>query len=234
MMDFQKITLSQTNCFLLLTANGCLLVDCGNACDEHALTLKLKKLGLSPSSIQYLLLTHHHSDHCGLLSFLVSANPNIKIIMSQKCARYLELGFNHVQPEEKYASTPLQYAITLFQKLSGKLSNTFLPYYARSGDILLGEEFADLLPIAGIDGIILPTPGHTEDSISLVVGENAFVGDAARTLLNFLGAAYEPILIYNRNVCLKSWERIIDTRARLVHPSHGESFDIKHIHRVQT
>ena len=39
------------------------------------------------------------------------------------------------------------------------------------------ESAAELLKVNSIDGEILYTPGHSEDSISLIVGDSAFVGD---------------------------------------------------------
>jgi glyoxylase-like metal-dependent hydrolase (beta-lactamase superfamily II) len=78
-----------TNCYLLKTASGFLLIDCGNENDRKTFLNKLKQLHISLKDINYLLITHHHNDHCGLLNFITSENPAIKVIMSSKCA-----GFN--------------------------------------------------------------------------------------------------------------------------------------------
>lgn len=69
------------------------------------------------------------------------------------------------------------------------------------------------------------TPGHTEDSISLVAGEAAFVGDAARNTLNFAGMSYHPILLYDEEICRESWNRLINEGVKRIFPAHGRPFD---------
>jgi len=53
-----------------------------------------------------------------------------------------------------------------------------------------------LLGSLGIDGQILHTPGHTHDSMSIVLADGrAFVGDLAMTLLSFCGCRSRPIYV---------------------------------------
>ncbi|NSW92108.1 MAG: MBL fold metallo-hydrolase [Firmicutes bacterium] len=230
MKAFQKIRLSQTNCYLLKANMGCLLIDCGSVGDERELLSELGRMGLSLSSIRYLLLTHHHSDHCGLLHFLLSANPGMNVIMSERCAGYLETGRHFSPPSERYADKAVGFAMGLLRLTGGLPADTFPPYVRRTGDIVLKQE--EMLPdFVGIRGKLLYTPGHTEDSISLVVGEDAFVGDAARNILNIPGSAYEPILYCDRVACFDSWEKLITVGTKTIHPSHGRSFSAARLKR---
>ena len=59
----------------------------------------------------------------------------------------------------------------------------------------------------------------------MIVGEDAFVGDAARNILGFLGTPYQPILLYDKGACLESWERLLSMGVKRIHPGHGKSFD---------
>ncbi len=230
-MEAQKIVLSQTNCFLLKAADGPLLVDCGNAGDERRLMSKLGRMGLDPLSIRYLLLTHHHSDHCGLLPFLLRANPGLTIIMSETCANYLESG-RHFRPAgERYASKALGLAIGMYGRMCGKLADTFPPYFRRVGNIIWREGDGVLTDFAGIPGRLVHTPGHTADSLSLIVGEDAFVGDAARNMLNICGMPHAPILYFDRKLLLESWENILSAGAKTIHPAHGPSFSAERLRR---
>jgi hydroxyacylglutathione hydrolase len=227
MQPFIKIALSQANCYLLKTKQGYLLIDCGSRGYERSFRLKLQKLGISLASIHWLLLTHHHSDHCGLLPCLLSENPAIRIIMSQKCAEYLETGSHFHPSTEIYSSKVFKCAFKLYGLAGGKLTDIFPPYFRREGDVIFQGESMLLPDSAGISGRILHTPGHTDDSISLVVGEDVFVGDAASNMPGFPGAPYEPILLYNRGICLESWNKLLSLEVRRVHPGHGKSFDIR-------
>lgn len=228
---FIKIKLSQTNCYLLKAPQGYLLVDCGCMGDEKRFVRKLRLLGIPLSSIRWLLLTHHHSDHCGLLHFLLSINPDIEIIMSKTCADYLERGSHFHPATETYASRALHRFFSLNGLMRGKLTDTFNAYYKREEDFILVNESIALPDLIGISGKILHTPGHTEDSISLITDGDAYVGDAARNLLNFLGASYEPILLYNRTFCMESWRKLLSAGVKHIHPAHGKSFDIKHLQK---
>lgn len=224
MKEFQKITLSQTNCFLLKASGGYLLVDCGSARDEGAFLSKLGGIGLTPMDIRYLLLTHHHSDHCGLLPFLLSVNPGLKLIMSAKCADYLETG-RHFHPDtELYASKALDFAIRLYNLAGGNITENFPPYFRQGNEVILATRTGVLPDITGVSGMLLCTPGHTPDSISLIVDEDAFVGDAARNMLKVCGSAYEPVLYYDRSACYESWKRLLSMGVKHVHPAHGRSF----------
>ena len=231
METLQKIALAQSNCYLLNAAEGYLLIDCGSRSDERLFLSKLHRMGLSPQSIRYLLLTHHHSDHCGLLPFFLSENPQIRIIMSDACAAHLETGRNFHPDAERYANKTLGFAIRLYALADGKLEDFFTPYFRRAGDVILSDQ-DDVPPdFAGIPGRFIHTPGHTSGSVSLIVGEDAFVGDAARNLLRFAGAPYEPILIHDQKACYDSWRKLLATGVKRIHPGHGKSFPARRLER---
>lgn len=222
MSDWHRITLSQTNCYLLKVKDGFMLVDCGNAHDKKTFLNTIQTLGIAMTDIRYLFLTHHHNDHCGLLHELVSKNPEIKVILSEKCAAYLRVGTHQKHIKQRYASRMLELVVGIFVKLNRDFSEEFTPYVTRSNDVVVKEN--DVLPPdMGIQGKILRTPGHTEDSISLVIRDVAFVGDAARNVLNGLGASYLPILMYDREICYSSWLKIA-AEAKTICPAHGKCF----------
>ena len=88
-----------------------------------------------------------------------------------------------------------------------------------------------LTDLVEIPGKVLHTPGHTDDSISLIVGEDAFVGDAARNILQLTGAPYKPVLFYNLKACRDSWRKLLATGVKRIHPGHGNSFPIQRLER---
>jgi glyoxylase-like metal-dependent hydrolase (beta-lactamase superfamily II) len=181
-------------------------------------------MNIQLDNIKYLVLTHHHNDHCGLLDFLVSENQNIKVIMSRKCSEFLKAGKHHRHPDERYSNTILGIIIRLFAKLNRNWSESFIPYTARESDKIIESDNDTLLTELGISGKILLTPGHSEDSLSIVIGETAFVGDSARNMLNFTGTPFQPILIYDLKACEKSWEKVIASGAVTLYPAHGKPF----------
>jgi len=224
---FEIITLSQTNCYLFRTKAGYLLIDCGNQHDEYKFVSILKHLGVKLSDISYLVLTHHHSDHCGLLNFIVSKAPQVKVVMSSVCAGFMQSGSNHKHKNERFSNPSLHFIFGIYSKLSKNCQESFPPYFLRKSDLIIEQDDYSLLPGLGIQGKILLTPGHTEDSLSVIVEDTAFVGDAARNILNFTGTPYQPIILYNYDACLSSWNKLIASGAKTIYPAHGKAFCIK-------
>jgi glyoxylase-like metal-dependent hydrolase (beta-lactamase superfamily II) len=83
----------------------------------------------------------------------------------------------------------------------------------------------------GMQGFFLHTPGHTEDSVSMIVGDSAFVGDAARNIMNFLGASYLPIIYYNLASCIDNYLKLRSSEVRYLHPGHGKSFPMERLYK---
>lgn len=223
-MNFRTIKLSQTNCYLLTCKDGFLLIDCGNVSDKLTFLYNLNKIGVDPSQIRCLFLTHHHNDHCGLLSYLVSVNPGIKVIMTRKCADYLQTGTHFIQCSERYSNPLLNLFINTYSRFIKKLSINFEPYFVREKDFIIEEDNNNLLGQLGIEGSIILTPGHTEDSMSIVTSSSAFIGDAARNMLNFTGTPYQPIILYALEECHNSWHKLIDSGVKEIYPAHGKPF----------
>lgn len=205
------------------------MIDCGTNKDAYSLLKALHDMGLTLKDIHYLLLTHHHSDHVGLVPFLVKENPEIRIILSDKCAEILKIGAHHKEDNEKYSSVLLKLTVGPYLKLSKKIKDTFEAYETRAKDILIDSDDGLTLTKIGLEGKILFTPGHTADSISAIIDDVAFVGDALRNMLNHAGAAYRPLISYDPQECEQSIQKIIDTGAKIVCPAHGQPFETEKI-----
>ncbi len=89
------------------------------------------------------------------------------------------------------------------------------------GNIVLSPgESRPFLASLGISGEIVSTPGHSDDSITLVLDEGvAFTGDLTPAF-----AATED----KENVIRESWEKIRSLGAKTIYPGHGP------VGRIQT
>ena len=71
------------------------------------------------------------------------------------------------------------------------------------------------------------TPGHSKDSISLLLNNGyCFTGDAAGNFLQFLGSKYCVISVDDLNEYYNSWDKIINNKALIICPAHGKNFTV--------
>lgn len=217
---YSRIPLGVTNCWLLPCSGGYLLID---TCypDTYPRFLKiLKQMNISLGEIRYLLLTHHHEDHAGFAARLLQ-DSGCRIIAHEKALKQLAIGrsADTMKPLNRRTLA----AFTLFgllHKLSG-----YPPLELSVQDIIIFGDNDTLLPELGIDGEILETPGHTADSISVLLADGSFfAGDAVMNLLKFCGTEYRPIYAENYDEAAHSVEKALGRGARIVYPAHGGPF----------
>ncbi len=160
------LPLRMVNCYLLLGAEGCVVVDTGLPGSESKIEKALKNRGLSFKNIKLIVITHAHVDHAGSAARLreLSGAPIVAH----------EGDLKHYTREVPMTFCPTGWFARLF-KLSGLILQ---PYIAFKPDILLSND--EILDISqyGIPGLIKHSPGHTAGSISAELAtKDAMVGD---------------------------------------------------------
>ena len=224
-MDIIRLKLSVTNDFLLKSKNGYILIDTGYDWEWSTFLNRLKDAHIRPSDISHLILTHHHDDHAGLLNSLVHENPSLRVVMSRHALEPLAAG-KHVHPNGgSYINRRVNFLLSMKARFDTRWTHTFPPYTVRPSDLIVeGTTSLSQLGI-GIPGKIVETPGHSMDSISLVLEDgNSFVGDAAAKFLQFAGTKYCVIFLENLEQYYASWKTLLDNGTKQVHPGHGGSF----------
>lgn len=92
------------SCHLVECAGRRILIDCGMFQGGHELVDEnAAPFGFEPASLDYVLLTHAHLDHCGRLPLLVKQGFRGEIITtgaSRELARLVLLDAGHLQEEE--------------------------------------------------------------------------------------------------------------------------------------
>ncbi len=106
-------------------------------------------------------------------------------------------------------------------------THTFPQYASRDSDILIqGETNLDEIGIR-LGGRIIETPGHTIDSISVLLEDGScFVGDAAANFPQFIGTKYCVIQVEDIEEYYKSWRTLISGGAQRIFPAHGKPFAV--------
>ena len=143
-----------TNTFFIRGNHSGLLVDTDYAGTMPAFYKALKNNGISVKDIEYVLATHYHPDHMGLISELMKQGAKLLLIDVQK-------NFVHYS-DRIFARDKIPY-VPINETLA-----TIIPFEASRG----------FLKQMGISGEIVTTASHSEDSVSLILDSgDCLVGD---------------------------------------------------------
>jgi len=219
------VKLGWTRCYLLKCTGGYLLIDTDYERYYALFEKKLAGLGIATSDIKYLLLTHHHDDHAGFAAELVR-RTGCKVIAHRNAVSALEEGKNEdadIKPANRRLRIVLSFYWTFYRLFHEEWK--FPPVRLAEKDIVIDDDNDSFLKEIGIDGVMLHTPGHTRDSISVLLSDgSAFVGDAAMNFLRWTGVGHRPIYIEDINTVYESWRKLRERGARVIYPAHGRPF----------
>ncbi len=218
-----------TNHYLLPCDEGYLLVEAGSKKMFPQFLRQLEGQGISPEEIKYLLLSHHHEDHAGFTASLRQVS-GCSIIVHRQALEPLQEGEHHI-PQKGGLVNRRVMLLGFYLLLKGVQLN-IEPVEFKATDILVEEDNNELLRTLGIPGEILVTPGHSPDSISLLLDDGScFCGDAAMNLPGWLDTRYCCIFIADVEQYYRSWQKMLDRGARTIYPAHGPPFSSRELER---
>ena len=211
--------------YLLETPLGWIAIDSGYA---GGLDRYLKRFSkLAPiEAIRYVFLTHSHNDHAGFLGELLE-KTGARLIASEQSLPRLASGANAMPQGTGFISPGVR-------MLSGMMQNSaFPPVLPDASTHIVSSEGDQPLLAAGFPIRILTLPGHTADSIALLLEETGelFCGDAAANFL--LAPARFSILIENLPAFGKSWDKMLAAKPTRIYPSHGNPFSPEDLARYR-
>lgn len=207
-----RVPMGTSNAYLISANDTVLLVDAGNEGRIRDMEVALKKNGLEFSDIAIIIVTHSHYDHVGCLAE-IKEKSEAKVLAHRYEADFLTRG-----------CTPFPEGTMICSKVINRIGGLFLSDRARYApvdpDIIVNGECELVIP--GSEVTILPTPGHTSGSVSVIINnECAFVGD---TLFSVIPGTVYPPFANDEEALLKSWEELLSTGCRTFYPGHGRPF----------
>lgn len=216
------ITYNTTNYFLLECKDGYLLIDAGWYGKIEQFLAKLDSLGIKPNQIKYILLTHHHHDHAAIVQEL-REKSGAKLIVHRKQIEYITKGFTDGKSIKQ-----INWLLWLIDKmLFPFLKTEYNPITIKPDDYIMDSEIDDIvLRNIGINGKIITTPGHSMDSISVVLDNGtAFIGDLAMNIMGLISKPPLPIEAENYEQVKDSLRKIIQLGVNELYPSHGDKIE---------
>jgi len=183
-----------THYWVVSAGSSRLLVDLGWPGTMGMLRANLRRMDVPLDEIRYGLATHYHIDHAGLAEELKRAGMPLLVIDVQVDAVPLMAQFT--KPRDNYVEIDLEGSV-----------------------VIACSESRALLAEAGIPGEIVHTPGHSDDSVSLVLDDGAV----------FTGDLTPPTGVWEHDaaVVLASWRTLRERGARRVYPAHGPTWSLE-------
>lgn len=147
--------------FVVPTDNGAVLIECGPHSTLDKLLAGLDRLGLKPTDIHTLLLTHIHFDHAGAAWWF--AAQGTKVYVHPR-------GYKHLlSPERLYESARM-----IYQDKMDELWGQMEPI---AEDRLFAVENGEFVEADGLRFKAIHSPGHAVHHISWGLNDNLFTGD---------------------------------------------------------
>ena len=177
-----------TNYWVISAGTARLLVDLGWPGSMGTMRANLNRMDMPLKEIRYALATHYHIDHAGLGQELKQAGVPLLVLDVQVSA--IPLMKTWIKPQDNYVEISLYDNVTI-----------------------TCAESRSLLERIGIPGEIIHTPGHSDDSVSLLLDDGSvFTGDLTRP--EFIGMEDAAIVT-------ASWQLLQERGATRVYPGHG-------------
>ena len=188
-----ELRYSNTNTYLIQSKSSALLFDTGWAGTFPAFCKALGEKKLRAQDISLLLISHFHPDHMGIAQEIADTGAVI-------AAADIQREFIH-SPD------------SVFEK-EGRTD--FKPIDDSRIEFFTFSDSRAFLKSRGIDGEVLHTPGHSEDSISLWLDKEKalFVGD--------LNPLYE-LEMHKGTEIAESWERLLKLRPKMIYYGHAKA-----------
>ena len=179
-----------TNYWVVSAGASRLLVDLGWPGMYPTMLANLRRMDIPLAELRCGLATHYHPDHAGHAQELKRAGMNLIVLENQ--LEWIPRMKEHIKPRDNYLDITLD-------------DNTVISF----------AETRALLKDLGLDGEIVPTPGHSPDSVSLLLDDgSAFIGD-----LTHPGLVTEE----TADEVFASWQLLRDQGAKVVYPGHAAS-----------
>lgn len=185
-MNLITLTVHSTHFYLIDCQGGKLLVDAG--WELNRFLGQLQQVHVPINTIRYVMFTHHHPDHAGLVQNIKNLS-GARLIIHEKQIPFL---------------TDLA---RYYDKKGG-----YEPIRVDKRDLISPDR--ETLQSIGISGEIVETPGHSPDSISLVIDQGAaFIGDLP--WLEFVDAESIPTVS-------ASWKNLLRYPVQRFYHSHAD------------
>jgi len=212
MIDDQLASIPKMGCVYLLNEERRALVDSGPTTSADAVLGGIKKIGIRPEDIDYIIVTHVHLDHAGGAGVLLGSMPKAQVIVHYKGARHL------VNPARLIESTTEAHGKEM-QTEYGEVVPIRMERVksVHEGDVLRLSERQVLR--------FIDAPGHASHELCIYESRNngLFVGDSMGIRIFGDGEVLLPVTPppdLDPELCINTLERLMELNATKIYFAH--------------
>ena len=177
-----------TNFWVISVGDSRLLVDLGWPGTMPTMRANLDRMGVPLREIRCGLATHYHLDHAGLAQELKQSG--MQLLVADVQVEWIARINDYVKPTDHFTDITLH-----------------------DNRVIALSESREVLGALGLAGEIVHTPGHSPDSVSLLLdGGAVFTGDLTHPMF---------ITDEEAETTNASWQRLRDGGATTVYAGHG-------------
>jgi len=213
-----KVRSTFVNSFIIYGERA-VIVDTGVPGYDAAILSAMEKYGVKPADVSMILITHGHHDHYGS-AVALKQKIGAPVAIHKDDSEALRAGVN-----PKLIPFGIQGKIMV--GLTGMMK---MPEKGIEPDILIEGEMD--LSKYGIAGKVVPTPGHTRGSVSVLLdGGCALIGDLIFGGFIRKKAPGFPPLGYDRQEVYRSIQKVLDFNPKIIYAGHGGPFTAESVRR---
>jgi ribonuclease/clavin/mitogillin len=191
-----RLSLRSTNYYVISAGATRLMVDLGWPGMLGGLKAELQRKGIALADLTHGFATHYHIDHAGLAQELKATG--MRLIVTPEQVPAVPLMKQWTKPQDHFVDIRLDDTLTTVVSLNDSRA------YLQS---------------LGLAGELIHTPGHSDDSVSLLLDDGSvFTGDLTPPML----ATEETA-----EAVAQSWQTLRERGAKTVYPGHGEARQIR-------
>lgn len=207
----RPIPLGQVNAFLIRGERP-VLVDTGLPGSAPVILAALEDEGYRPQDLALIVITHLHTDHFGSAAAL-SAATGAPVLVHGGEAEFLARG-------EGLPPVPVSLMGRIFSLLIGR--QVPVPDLAIAPAIRVTSPYR--LDVYGIDGEVIPTPGHTRGSLSVRLASGEFIAGDLVTGILPAHRPRPPLFAEDIPAARKSIRMVLDKGPEIIYAGHGGPF----------
>jgi glyoxylase-like metal-dependent hydrolase (beta-lactamase superfamily II) len=215
--EIKTIKMGYSNIYTIFYNGIYMFIDTGKPLNPSERERFFKSLDIDYKKVFFIMITHSHYDHTGNVKYLKNLS-DAKVICHKNGEENLRFG------KSKGVDGTNLISKFILKFVSGK--NKTIKIDPVEVDFIIDKEVFDLNEI-GFIGKVLYTPGHTDDSISLLLPEGeTFVGDLLMNIFPLAGLSRIPVIGEDKNKIKESVNFLKKNGAKIVYPGHGMPFKI--------